>query len=137
MHYQAFTIAQNVEKSTEGRLREQKQNLMTKSAEREGLKQRVAEMKEFLNEQIGKIEEYDEGNINCFIYGSMCMKYLSIRQTAEKWEISIRRIQVLCNEGRISGAVKSSYWAIPSDAEKITDLRIKSGKYIKKDIGLE
>lgn len=42
------------------RLREQKQNLMTKSAEREGLKQRVAEMKEFLNEQIGKIEEYDE-----------------------------------------------------------------------------
>lgn len=83
MHYQAFAIAQNVEKSTEGRLREQKQNLMTKSAEREGLKQRVAEMKEFLNEQIGKIEEYDEGNINCFIYGSMCMKYLSIRQTAE------------------------------------------------------
>lgn len=41
-------------------LREQKQNLMTKSAEREVLKQRVAEMKEFLNEQIGKIEEYDE-----------------------------------------------------------------------------
>jgi len=26
------------------------------------------------------------------------MEYLSIRQTAEKWEISIRRIQVLCNE---------------------------------------
>lgn len=111
------------------RLREQKQNLMTKSAEREGLKQRVAEMKEFLNEQIGKIEEYDEGNINCFIYGSMCMKYLSIRQTAEKWEISIRRIH---------GAVKiGSYWAIPEDAEKPTDLRIKSGKYIKKDIGLK
>lgn len=60
MHYQAFAIAQNVEISTEGRLREQKQNLMTKSAEREGLKQSVAEMKEFLNEQIGKIEEYDE-----------------------------------------------------------------------------
>ncbi|HJI57000.1 MAG: recombinase zinc beta ribbon domain-containing protein [Pseudoruminococcus massiliensis] len=120
------------------RLRKQKQNLMTKSAEREGLKQRVAEMKEFLNEQIGKIEEYDEGNINCFIYGSMCMKYLSIRQTAEKWEISIRRIQVLCNEGRIPGAVKiCSYWAIPEDAEKPTDLRIKSGKYIKKDIGLK
>lgn len=111
---------------------------MTKSAEREGLKQRVAEMKEFLNEQIGKIEEYDEGNINCFIYGSMCMKYLSIRQTAEKWEISIRRIQVLCNEGRIPGAVKiGSYWAIPEDAEKPTDLRIKSDKYIKKDIGLK
>ena len=35
-------------------LENKKQNLMTKSAEREGLKQRVAEMKEFLNEQIGK-----------------------------------------------------------------------------------
>lgn len=42
------------------RPREQKQNLMTKSAECEVLKQRVAEMKEFLNEQIGKIEGYDE-----------------------------------------------------------------------------
>ena len=63
------------------------------------------------------------------------MKYLSIRQTAEKWEISIRRIQVLCNYGRIPGAVKiGSYWAIPSDAEKPTDLRIKSGVSILKRI---
>lgn len=47
---------------------------------------------------------------------------------AEKWEISIRRIQVLCNEGRIPGAVKiGSYWSIPADAEKATDLRIYEG----------
>lgn len=60
------------------------------------------------------------------------MDYLSIRQTAEKWEISGRRIQKLCSEGRIPGAVKiGSYWAVPFDAIKPKDERIKSGKYIK------
>ena len=60
------------------------------------------------------------------------MEYLSIKQTAEKWGISTRRIQILCVEGRISGATKiGSFWAIPVDAEKPKDERIKSGKYIK------
>lgn len=60
------------------------------------------------------------------------MEYLSIRQTSEKWGISIRRIQVLCAENRIPGATKiGSYWAIPANAEKPNDERIKSGKYIK------
>ena len=60
------------------------------------------------------------------------MKYLSIKQTSEKWDISVRRIQVLCSEDRIPGAMKiGSYWAIPAAAEKPDDQRIKSGKYIK------
>ena len=60
------------------------------------------------------------------------MEYLSIKQTSEKWGISVRKIQVLCSEGRIPGATKiGSYWAILSDAEKPNDERIKSGKYIK------
>ena len=60
------------------------------------------------------------------------MEYLSIKQTSEKWGISIRRIQVLCSEGRIHGAMKiGSYWAIPAEADKPDDQRIKSGKYIK------
>ena len=60
------------------------------------------------------------------------MKYLSIKQTSEKWDISVRRIQVLCSEDRIPGAMKiGSYWAIPADAEKPDDQRIKSGQYIK------
>ena len=29
------------------------------------------------------------------------MKYLSITQTAERWGISTRRIQILCSEGRV------------------------------------
>lgn len=71
---------------------------------------------------------------NCkIIYGEIMMKYLSIKQTSEKWGITVRRIQVLCTDGRIHGATKiGSYWAIPADAEKPNDKRIKSGKYIKK-----
>ena len=63
------------------------------------------------------------------------MEYLSIKQTSEKWGISVRRIQALCVEDRISGATKiGSYWAIPADAEKPSDGRIKSGRYIKEKI---
>ena len=60
------------------------------------------------------------------------MEYLSLKQTAEKWGISVRRVQTLCSSERIIGAVKiGSYWAIPADAEKPKDERIKSGRYIK------
>ena len=60
------------------------------------------------------------------------MEYLSITQTSEKWGLSKRRIQVLCQEGRLPGAMKvGSYWAIPIDAKKPKDERIKSGKYMK------
>lgn len=63
------------------------------------------------------------------------MEYCSIRQISEKWGISVRRIQVLCTEERISGAVKIGYsWAIPANAEKPKDARVKSGKYVKGDL---
>lgn len=61
------------------------------------------------------------------------MEYLSISQMSEIWGISARRIQTLCITGRISGATKiGSYWAIPADAEKPKDERVKTGRYIKK-----
>lgn len=60
------------------------------------------------------------------------MKYLSIAQTAEKWGLSKRRVQVLCTEDRIPGVMRiGTVWAVPADAEKPKDARIKSGKYIK------
>ena len=49
------------------------------------------------------------------------MKYLSIKETAVRWGISERRIQVLCKQNRI-----------PDDAQKPADARIKSGKYVKR-----
>lgn len=58
------------------------------------------------------------------------MKYLSIAQTAERWGISTRRIQILCGEGRVPGAIRiGTVWGIPEDAEKPADARIKNGKY--------
>ena len=63
------------------------------------------------------------------------MSYLSVSQTAEKWGISTRRIQILCGEGRIPGAMRiGAFWAIPDDAAKPKDARIKNGKYIKKPV---
>lgn len=60
------------------------------------------------------------------------MGYLSLRETAEKWGLSIRRVQTLCSTERIPGAIKiGSYWAIPDDAERPKDARVKSGRYIK------
>ena len=57
------------------------------------------------------------------------MKYLSVTQTAEKWGISNRRIQTLCNENRIEGAVRIGHsWAIPDDTPKPSDARIKSAQ---------
>ncbi|MCQ2467210.1 MAG: helix-turn-helix domain-containing protein [Clostridia bacterium] len=59
-------------------------------------------------------------------------EYMTIKEVAEKWDISIRRINTLCNDGRIPGCVKFGVnWAIPSNAEKPADMRIKSGKYVK------
>lgn len=60
------------------------------------------------------------------------MEYLSIKQTAEKWEITPRRLQILCSQDRVKGAIRiGNYWAIPVDAMKPADRRIKSGRYIK------
>lgn len=63
------------------------------------------------------------------------MGYLSAKELAEKWNISRRRVQILCEEGRIDGAYKvSEVWIIPEDAEKPIDRRKVSNKKIKKEI---
>jgi hypothetical protein len=55
------------------------------------------------------------------------MKYLSKRQTSERWGISARRITILCEQSRVSGAQKAGLtWIIPEDAMKPADARIKS-----------
>ena len=61
------------------------------------------------------------------------MKYLSTKDTSEKWGIGQRRIQILCKQDRIPGAFHvGNSWAIPEDATKPKDERIKTGRYIKK-----
>ncbi|MBE6904801.1 MAG: DNA-binding protein [Ruminococcaceae bacterium] len=56
------------------------------------------------------------------------MDYISVQDSAIKWGISERRIQKLCEENRIKGAVRfSRVWAIPKDAEKPADGRTLRG----------
>ena len=60
------------------------------------------------------------------------MEYMSISEAAAKWNVSNRRIQILCTQNRIPGAFKlGNIWAIPKNVEKPLDARIRSGKYCK------
>lgn len=57
--------------------------------------------------------------------------YISVAEASEKWGLSPRRVYTLCAEGRIPGATHFvRVWAIPTDAQKPADARIKHGKYI-------
>lgn len=50
--------------------------------------------------------------------------YMTANQAAKQWNISQRRVQILCSEGRIKGTFKlGEAWAIPEDAEKPHDNR--------------
>ena len=60
------------------------------------------------------------------------------KELALEWNLSERTISHLCNEGKISGAVKKGKsWQIPDDAEKPVDGRITDGKYIKSNKSIE
>lgn len=54
------------------------------------------------------------------------MDYISVKEAAQKWEISERRVQKLCEESRIDGIQKfGRSWMIPKRAKKPIDLRKK------------
>lgn len=53
-------------------------------------------------------------------------KFMTTREASEKWNITERRINVLCKEGRIPGAYKDNKrWLIPDKTEKPADKRLK------------
>ena len=57
--------------------------------------------------------------------------FCTAEETAFRWGLSTRRVQIMCAEGRIEGAKKfGRAWAIPSDAERPCDARITSGAYV-------
>ena len=51
------------------------------------------------------------------------MEYLTTSEVAANWGITARRVQILCKEGRVDGAVFKGIWLIPSDAKKPEDPR--------------
>jgi site-specific DNA-adenine methylase len=54
------------------------------------------------------------------------MKYIGIPDAAQKWNITRRRVQLLCSQSRIEGACKiGNIWAIPEEATYPKDARKK------------
>ena len=52
------------------------------------------------------------------------LSFISAKEAAEKWNISQRRVSVLCSENRIPGAMMvGNMWIIPANAEKPVDKR--------------
>lgn len=57
------------------------------------------------------------------------MEYLTTTEMAKIWNLSSRRIGVLCTEGRVEGAIKKGkMWLLPADAIKPADARYKGNK---------
>lgn len=58
--------------------------------------------------------------------------YSSVSEISEKFNISKRRVQTLCEQGRLSGAKRiSGVWLIPSDAKKPKDKRYSKNKFVQ------
>lgn len=50
--------------------------------------------------------------------------FITVQEAAEKWSVTPRQVQILCKEGRISGAMRMSrIWIIPEDAKKPTSAK--------------
>ncbi|MCC2865550.1 Fic family protein [Anaerovorax odorimutans] len=55
--------------------------------------------------------------------------FMTVKETANKWGISDRRIRTLCSQGKIAGAYQDGRsWKIPVDAVKPADGRYRSRK---------
>lgn len=61
--------------------------------------------------------------------GGIFLNCMSVREAAEKWNVSVRQVQILLKSGRISGAEKyGRSWAIPAEVKKPADMRCKNEK---------
>ncbi|MCR4442720.1 MAG: helix-turn-helix domain-containing protein [Peptococcaceae bacterium] len=66
------------------------------------------------------------------------MEYITAKEAAGKWGISQRRVQVLCEQGRIQGAFRLGWaWAIPKDENKPSDARKMKTKIIRVNVNIK
>ena len=60
------------------------------------------------------------------------MDYMTLKEAAEKWGVTPRRVNYHCARERIPGAVKiAGVWLLPKIAEKPIDGRTKQGKELR------
>ena len=58
------------------------------------------------------------------------MDYMTLKETAEQWGVTPRRVNYYCAAVRILGAEKvGTIWLIPKGAEKPADGRRKENKH--------
>lgn len=56
--------------------------------------------------------------------------YMTLIEAGEKWNVTPRLLNTYCLNGRIKGAERvGRAWVIPENANKPSDLRIKTGAY--------
>ena len=61
--------------------------------------------------------------------------YVTVNEIAKRWDVSVRQVQLLCQNGKIKGASRfGSAWAIPSTSPKPTRTgKLKPGRKPKKE----
>ena len=61
------------------------------------------------------------------------MEWMTTKEAAELWGVSMRQEQILCDRGRVDGATRlGDIWVIPKGTPKPIDGRMKNGRR-KKD----
>lgn len=66
----------------------------------------------------GLLKRFDVSDVN---------EYMTIQESADKWEAMPRQVQILCKEGRIGGVTRIIHiWIIPKDAKKLTASKRKA-----------
>lgn len=74
--------------------------------------------------KLSLVEFIPNSEYNITVLGGKNMEYLTSNEIAQKWNISSRRVRILCGEGRVEGAIqKGILWLIPSNTQKPQELR--------------
>ncbi|MCL1882350.1 MAG: helix-turn-helix domain-containing protein [Defluviitaleaceae bacterium] len=62
--------------------------------------------------------------------------YIKAEEAAKRWDVSLRQVQRMCDEGRIEGVEKfGKSWAIPGNATKPTRTgKLKPGRKPKTNV---
>ena len=56
--------------------------------------------------------------------------FMTIKETAAQWNLTERRVQKMCADGRIDGVQRfGNSWAIPREAQRPVDGRVTTGAY--------
>jgi hypothetical protein len=59
----------------------------------------------------------------------MSFDWITAQEAAETWGISGRRVQILCANGKVDGAIRLKRgWLIPKGTQKPADGRAKNGR---------